>query len=221
MPLTRTVRDTFLFMARSLLSPRQVASMVPSSPALARAMLAGVTLRPGDVVVELGSGTGAITAALATACRGVPDVTCLLIERDAAFCRLLRARYPEMLVHEAHVDDLAPVLRAHHLAPARLILGELPYAAMPEAQQRRVLSGALAALREDGEFRTFNFAGRHWLPGARRVRRLLGEMAQQVTYGAVQWRNVPPAIVLSARAPSAAVRDRVAAPRRREVLSSA
>lgn len=213
MTASATLRDTLLFMARSLRSPWRVASLVPSSASLARAMLAGIVLRPGDVVVELGSGTGAVTSALAAACVGVADVRCLLIERDPRFCDLLRQRYPDMIVHQAHVDDLAPVLRQYGLPPARLILGELPYAAMPEQQQRAVLAGALAALRDDGEFRLFNFAGRHWLPGARRVQRILAEMSPRVVRGAVVWRNLPPAIVLTAAAPSASAGQRGAARR--------
>ncbi|MCX5328653.1 MULTISPECIES: hypothetical protein [unclassified Streptomyces] len=66
-----------------LRSPRLTGAIAPSSPALAlalaQAMTAGLDLRRADVVVELGSGTGAILRRLA------PGARLIAVELNPAF----------------------------------------------------------------------------------------------------------------------------------------
>src|SRR5918996_452292 len=58
------VKETELFFRQWLRSPKSMGSIIPSSRALARAIAAQVAWQPGQVVVELGAGTGAISQAL-------------------------------------------------------------------------------------------------------------------------------------------------------------
>ena len=171
--------------------------MFPSSRTLANAVVADLPLVPGDVVVELGAGTGPITAALADVVARVGSIRCLVIEREPGFCRILRERYPNMLVHEGSVEDLPAILAAYDLPPPKVVVGGLPYAAMPEPVVRSMLTAAHAALADGGVFRTFNFLGRHLLPGSRRLRRILHETFSPAETRRRVWCNLPPALVMS------------------------
>jgi phosphatidylethanolamine/phosphatidyl-N-methylethanolamine N-methyltransferase len=193
----RSIRDALHFLGCFVRSPRKVASMFPSSRALANAVVADLPLVPGDVVVELGAGTGPITAALADVVARVGSIRCLVIEREPGFCRILRERYPNMLVHEGSVEDLPAILATYDLPPPKVVVGGLPYAAMPEPVVRSMLTSAHAALADGGVFRTFNFLGRHLLPGSRRLRRVLRDTFQVADNSARVWCNLPPALVMT------------------------
>lgn len=69
----------WLFFQKWMKSPLNVASVMPSSSDLARAM-AAATPETDGIVIELGGGTGAITAALLA--RGVLPEDIVIVERD-------------------------------------------------------------------------------------------------------------------------------------------
>ncbi len=87
----RTASPTYGAFLRGLIAnPKGVSAPTPSSPALAEAIAAELDpSRPG-LVIELGAGTGAVTAALI---RRVGAGRVIAIERDAHFARLLRRNY--------------------------------------------------------------------------------------------------------------------------------
>src|ERR1041385_3438460 len=73
--LDPAMAERFRFLGSFLREPARVGSFVPSSPALAQAMLRGCDLRNARTVVEFGAGTGAFTRLiLAHAGRLVHDV---------------------------------------------------------------------------------------------------------------------------------------------------
>ena len=130
--------------------------------------LALEAVRPGDVVVDLGCGTGAIGAALLAA---VPDLDVHAVDVDPAAVACARRNLPPDRVHEG---DLYAALPADLRGRVALVAANAPYvptaaiATMPpeardhEARtaldggadgldvQRRVISGAPSWLAEDG-----------------------------------------------------------------------
>jgi phospholipid N-methyltransferase len=55
--------DTFRFIRQFLRTPGSIGAVAPSSKYLAKAMVAGVVLEPGQRLLEFGPGTGPFTAA--------------------------------------------------------------------------------------------------------------------------------------------------------------
>jgi phosphatidylethanolamine/phosphatidyl-N-methylethanolamine N-methyltransferase len=90
------IDDEVRFLRSWLERPLATWAVMPSGRPLAHAIAHCVDPHPPGSVIELGPGTGAVTAALAE--RGIKPSRMVLVEFNATFCRLLRTRYPEAVV---------------------------------------------------------------------------------------------------------------------------
>ncbi len=104
--------------------PTMVGALLPSSRALAQAMARAAD--GASLVVELGAGTGAITALLV---ERHPDVPMIAVELQPQMAQMLAERFPQVDVRAASAHR---VLRA--LAPAAddvAIVSSLPFRSLP------------------------------------------------------------------------------------------
>src|SRR5579883_2753644 len=92
------------FLRQFVRSPRTVGAILPSSPALAEAMLAPIDFGRARTIVEFGPGTGAFTRAIAS--RLASDARYLGIELNAAFVSTLRQEFPQLDFVHGSVTDL-------------------------------------------------------------------------------------------------------------------
>jgi phospholipid N-methyltransferase len=186
--------DSLRFLSRFLKSPATVGAVLPSSRRLAELLVGPLQLARGDVVVEFGPGTGPMTRVLAE--RMPPGVEYLGIELDASFCAKLTARYPQLRFCCASAADVGALLAEHRLPRPKLIVSGLPFASLPHDVQRLIVRAIRDVLREDGEFRTFQYVHAYPLASARRFREAMeDEFAHFERLGPVLG-NVPPAWVL-------------------------
>jgi phosphatidylethanolamine/phosphatidyl-N-methylethanolamine N-methyltransferase len=168
--------------------PLGVGAVMPSGPKLARAMVAALAPAKGEVVVELGPGTGAFTEQLIA--EGVAPQNLILIELDTHFASFLRRRYPAATVVEESAANLPQVLAALQHAKVPRILSGLPLRSM-NAQKREAITRAMAAaLAPGGVMAQFSYFHVPPLPKALADRLgLTGRRAEFVLA------NVPPAVV--------------------------
>ncbi len=165
--------------------PLKVGAIVPSSAELARAMARLVPPdRPGPVV-ELGGGTGVVTAALLAA--GVDARSLVVVEREPALHRLLARRFPSVRVLAGDATDLVDLLAPLGLGPARAVVSSLPLLAMSRETQRRIIEAALAVMAPEAPLIQFTYG--LFSPIDRRALGLEGEVADRVLV------NLPPASV--------------------------
>jgi len=108
--------DALLFFRTWLRAPLKTAAYAPSSHSVARMMAAAARIGDDGPVVELGAGTGALTAGLVEG--GVDPARLVLLEYDADFAAVLRSRYPTAQVIQGDA----------YAAPA--LLGEIGAAAI-------------------------------------------------------------------------------------------
>ena len=114
-----------LFLQDLICTPRTVSSVVPSSAALARAMVAGLGPQTGPVA-EFGPGTGGMTQAVIDA--GLPPDQVTLFEVNPTFASHLRTRFPGVHVVNAGAqtiaahcpDGVAAITIWFNLPPARV-----------------------------------------------------------------------------------------------------
>lgn len=168
------------FLRRAAASPGHVGAIAPSGPALARAMADETDPEtPGDIL-ELGPGTGAITAALIG--RGYAPGRITAVERDEEFAAVLRRRWPHLNVIHGNAVALPALVGGRHFAH---VVSGLPLLNFPEWARERLIREAAA----------------HLLPGGTLIQFSYGIMApaeppdMTVAKAATIWRNLPPARV--------------------------
>jgi phospholipid N-methyltransferase len=191
--------DTVSFLVEFVKDPMTVASVTPSSPALARRVAACIPLTGDPVVVELGPGTGAFTEAiqLLLADRGRH----IAIDVNARFISVLAARFGGLDAVTADAADLAGILAARGLRHADFVVSGLPWAAFRPDRQQNLLDAVVDALSPDGAFTTFAYLHSRWAAPARRLRRSLEDRFEEVVLGRTVWSNLPPALVYHCRRP--------------------
>ncbi len=181
-------RDEFRFFLRWLRRPARLGAVVPSSPALAAALAAGVDAEAPGAVVELGSGTGRVTAALLEA--GVAPDALVAIEREASFGALLAVRFPEVRVIRGDARALERVLEQNQIGAVKAVVSSLPLLNLSEWERRAVLSQAAAALEPGGVLVQYTYGPAEPVPSGLRVELgLIGERTHWVLA------NLPPAAV--------------------------
>ncbi len=181
-------RDEIRFFLQWLRRPGRVGAVVPSSPALAAALAAEIDTRAPGAVIELGPGTGRVTEALLAA--GVAPEALVVIEREASFCALLEARFPEVRVVRGDARALEPLLKQTGVGQVKAIVSSLPLLNISSADRRRVLTQALAVLGPDGVLVQYTYGPAAPVPSKLRAQvGLQGERAGWV------FANLPPAAV--------------------------
>ena len=186
------------FLRKFLRDPKEVASVWPSSRYLARAMVAGIELLPGESIVELGPGTGPFTDAIAQKLASVQGASYLGIDRDPEFVAHLRQRHPRLEFVQADAFALPELLAARPQLRVRAVLSGLPLVAMPKPQVTALAEFVRDLLPPGGHFRTFSYLHTVVNPASWWLRRLLREHFAGFTVAGPVWRNVPPALVFAA-----------------------
>lgn len=197
-----TWSDTGLFLREFARDPLHTASVAPSSAALAAAMTVPVPATGEPVVVELGPGTGAFTAAIArrTGGRGRH----IAVERHPGWAELLEQRHPGVEVVTGDVRDLAAILRDRGVTAVDAVVSGLPWVAYASGPGNRPLHSVITdVLAPTGVLTQFAYSPTRWTPPARRQLADLRAHFAEVVISRTVWRNLPPAVVYQARQPVA------------------
>jgi phospholipid N-methyltransferase len=180
-----------------LRNPTRIGAILPSSPALARMMVADIGLDAATGVAEIGPGTGPFTAELL---RILPaDCHFFTIERDAKIHDEFSRRFPAVRSHCRCASELPDILHEEGIDGVDVMISGLPWAAFPATLQTEILGAVVAAMRPGGRFATFAYLQGLMLPAGRRFRQRLHEHFCEVRTSPVVWRNVPPALVYRCR----------------------
>jgi Phospholipid N-methyltransferase len=132
--------DDLRFIRSWLEKPLAIGAVKPSGKVLARTMAQYVDPDSDGPVIELGPGTGPVTQALVE--QGVDPSRLVLVEFNAAFCRLLRARYPQATVVQGDAYGLRRLLDNFLYQPAAAIVSGLPLMTKPARIRLRLIADA-------------------------------------------------------------------------------
>lgn len=139
-------QERLLYLGKWLRHGRQIASVAPSSRALAAATCGRIDGRAPQTIVELGAGTGAVTRVAARVMH--PGSRLIAIERDPDFARALAHAVPAAEVVEADACRLGEILRERGVSKVDVVLNGLPTPSLTPDQRCRIYD-AIAAL--DGQ----------------------------------------------------------------------
>jgi len=195
------LRRNLSFLRRWLQNPRAVGALVPSGRSLASAMAAEIDLDAAGVVVELGGGTGNVTAALLDAGIAARDIA--VVERDPTLAKMIAARFPEVRVLQGDAADLRRLLRKAGIGPVKAVVSGLPLLSIPDRICLRIIAEAIEALNRNGVFVQFTYG-----PASPISRRILARLGLEALRASWVVDNFPPASVWRYRTAAARQEDR-------------
>lgn len=194
----RELQEWFAFASQFFADFRTTASVVPSSPQLAREMVAPVREINAKVVLEFGPGTGPMTSQLLDALPGTGSLYCF--EVNPRFVEYLNEHFPDerMQVMAMGAERAPEVMAASSHSCADAVVSSLPLSFFPSELRHAILSAAAGCLRPGGVFTQFQYAsgldcsGR--IPKPYDLRPKLSRYFSRVERHLV-WLNFPPAWV--------------------------
>lgn len=182
--LESDLADNLRFIRALIARPKNVGAVLPSGPVLAEAIARQIDPGREGPVLELGPGTGALTAAILA--RGITPERLTLVEYDNEMAAHLTRRFPAVRVVEGDAFDLArtlgPACAPHYSA----IVSGLPLLNFPLAMRRSYMEGAMALLAPGAPLIQFSY-GTH-AP-------VTAPPGCAVHRAALVWANIPPARV--------------------------
>jgi phosphatidylethanolamine/phosphatidyl-N-methylethanolamine N-methyltransferase len=183
-----------LFFREFLAKPFVIGAVAPSSPRLARKMVAGVDLSEAQAVIEYGPGTGAFTQQIL---RRLPaDCRYLAIELSPAMARVWRRRFPRAPICEGSVAHVDRICQREGIEAVDVVFSGLPWASFDDRLQERILEATLSVLRPGGQLITFGYKVGTVLPKGRRFYKRLPHYFSDVQRSEYVWLNLPPAFVV-------------------------
>ncbi len=188
---TRTQPSSLLvFLSQWLKNPRAVASIAPSGRQLCQMMVAAMP-HGSQRIVELGAGTGAITAALLR--HEIRPENLLAVEMNPVLHSLLQKRFPFAHIAQGdarHLDTIVNACDAFPLNQVDIVCSSLGLLTMPYELQRDIVTAAFSVLQPQGKFIQYTYGARQPLhEGVRR------QLDLECHCTGLAWRNLPPARV--------------------------
>lgn len=185
--MSQRVRSGPQFLSAWLRNPLQMGAVLPSSDGLASAMAAQADVGSG-LTLELGAGTGAVTAALLA--RGIPWDRLVVVEKDRRLAAALTRRYPTLAVLHGDAARLRQLLHPSAVGHVDNVVSSLPLLSLRSVTRTRVLVGLFSILHPRGKLVQFTYSPKAPIPemlaNALHIR---GERVERVLW------NLPPANV--------------------------
>ena len=181
---TDTLTDNLRFLRALIARPKHIGAVAPSSRGLGRAIARQLDpLRPGPVL-ELGPGTGVITAEILN--HGIAPERLTVIEYDAEFAQAIAARFHGVHVIQGDAFDLNRTLAARHSEPFAGIVSGIPLLNFSIPQRRAYVEALTERLIPNAPLIQFSY-GMH-AP-------VVPPAGHSVVCAARVWANIPPARV--------------------------
>ncbi len=170
------------FIKQFILHPRRTGAIVPSSPELAKAMLAPVDFEKAKHIVELGPGTGAFTRLILAKMK--PDAQLTILELNKDFCEELKhIQDPRLKVIHGNALELSM-----HVKNADYIISGLPLNNFSKKEHLSILKEIRKVVKQA-------YVQFHYAPLRENyLKKNFPRVSKKLVV-----KNIPPAIVYTAR----------------------
>lgn len=177
------MRSFTLFLYEAVMHPSMVGALFPSSKWLATNLVQQISKTPPGLVVELGAGTGAITAALLNQKRLFHQL--IVIERSAKLANHLIQRFPELSIIQGDACQLHRLINKSTSHPIQAIVSSLPLRTLSPSAIEKIGNEINQILIKGGLYiqYTYSLWGKPLCPSSQ-----LKLIKQQWV-----WQNLPPA----------------------------
>jgi phospholipid N-methyltransferase len=146
--------DWWLMMKAFFQHGRKIASFAPSSRFMARKVVDGIDWEQSKCIVELGAGTGPITAEIVKRVR--PHTRLVVIELDPTLCGRLKSRFsgvPNLDVIHGDATKFDELLLERGIPKVDHVLSGLPLPSFPAELRDAVIGTSARTLAQHGTFR--------------------------------------------------------------------
>lgn len=150
-----SLADELRFVRTWFERPLVTGALSPSGRALARVMAGYVDPATPGNVLELGPGTGPVTAALLA--RGIAPERLTLVEYNADFAALLERRFPGVSVLRGDAYAARTLLSRQNNAPFAAVVSSLPLLTRPPLERSRLVEDCLALAAAGASFIQFTY----------------------------------------------------------------
>jgi phosphatidylethanolamine/phosphatidyl-N-methylethanolamine N-methyltransferase len=124
------MRGLVLFLCEAITHPSTVGALFPSSKRLANALAQQISYNNSGLIIELGAGTGAVTAALLQQKSFQHEL--IVIERSTKLAKHLMHRFPNVRVIQGDAGHLHQLLDKYApMTPIQAIVSSLPLRSLP------------------------------------------------------------------------------------------
>jgi phosphatidylethanolamine/phosphatidyl-N-methylethanolamine N-methyltransferase len=177
------MRALTLFLYEAVMHPNMVGALFPSSKRLAYSLTQQISTNPPGLVVELGGGTGAITAALIDQKNLFHQL--IVIERSAKLSNHLIQRFPELKIIQGDARQLHELIDQSTSVPIQAIVSSLPLRSLSPSIIKKIGTAINHVLTKGGLYiqYTYSIWGKPLCPSPQ-----LKLIHQQWV-----WQNLPPA----------------------------
>lgn len=195
-------RDLRAFLSSAVRSPSVIGAVAPSGTALSDLLASVAPAEGAPTVVELGPGTGVVSAALR---RRLPaGARHVAVEIDSGMVEHLRRTRPWLEVVQGDALDLQKLLADVGIDRANAVVSGLPWTLFGHDAQVGIIDQVTRVLGPAAPFTTFAYSHVTRLPTQRRFRGVLEQSFGEVRVTPTVWRNLPPALAYQCRHPRAA-----------------
>lgn len=177
------MRALTLFLYEAVMHPGMVGALFPSSKRLAFCLTQQISTNPPGLVIELGAGTGAITAALINQKNLFRQL--IVIERSAKLSNHLTQRFPELSIIQGDARQLHKLIDQSTSTPLQAIVSSLPLRSLSPSIVKKIGTEINHVLTKGGLYiqYTYSLWGKPLCPSSQ-----LKLIHQQWV-----WQNLPPA----------------------------
>src|SRR5262245_9779830 len=130
--------NRFLFLRKFLRHGTRIASIAPSSRALALALCQYIDPTHPQTILELGAGTGAVTTVALE--RMHPHSTLIAIEMDSDFAQILADRCPRAYTIRADASTASIRLQALGIDQVDVVISGLPTPSLPRPVNQQIFN---------------------------------------------------------------------------------
>ncbi len=171
-----------------LRNPAEIAALFPCSTETGMLMTAHLEGMDEGYVLELGSGTGALTECILQ--RQIPEEKLILIDKNKDFANYLGQKYKDANVITGDALDAFDLLQKMQIYEVTHIVCSLPLIIMPQEHQLAVLDAAFKILQPQGCFSTVTYFVR--CPISQKI---LDQYNKRSELFGFTWKNLPPAYI--------------------------
>lgn len=173
--------------------PLQTGAVVESGEKLSKKLAEMAHVDEADVVVELGSGTGAVTRHIMNIAPERAHVICL--ELDSYLARETKVKCPDATVFNSDALLLRSIFDELKINSCDSVVSCIPWANFNADLQVSILDSIDTVLRPGGVFTTFAYLHGLCLPKARKFYKALSQRYNTIESSEIVWANLPPALV--------------------------